>query len=51
MAETVSWCLSLSPLSQIREKDYDRELKSAGVEDISHIAITFSGKDIAVKSE
>ena len=36
-------------LNQIVEQDYDCELRAAGVQNITHIAIAFSGKHIAVK--
>jgi len=38
-------------LAQIQRMDYDRELIDAGVTEITHVAITFTGKDIAVRSQ
>lgn len=43
--------LSQEALSQIREKQYDAELKAAGVTDIIRYGVAFSGKSVEVAME
>ena len=43
--------IAAGALKQIRDKRYDAEMKSAGVNEIISIGIAFRGKEVAVKSE
>ena len=43
--------ISAAALTQIKEKRYDAEMKSAGVNEIINIGIAFRGKEVFVKSE
>ena len=43
--------LAQEALEQIREKQYETEMRAAGVETIIKMGIAFKGKEVAVKSE
>ena len=43
--------LAASALEQIREKEYETEMRSAGIHEIIRLGIAFRGKEIVIKSK